>query len=277
MARVPHNAPQLPPAFVERRGLIKAVVQDLVAMNRATNAAHVLRGIPGGGKTVAANAVVRCEDVRRSFKDGIFWVQVGQVGTGNPMALLEGLARNLGHSPSHQPRTVPHEFMDVEHAVSHLQGVRNEGNFRCLGVLDVWDAHIVPLLLRIGFHSLVTTRDLAVIPRELRGVCTEVEMLTNAEALELLKNASRATAAIPTIEGQKVADDCGFLPLPLALVGAMGSSRADPNSPTLGGAFTHYSSKSHNSCKILSEVLSPSASVSSRGRLERGSVSLACW
>ncbi|CAN0457986.1 unnamed protein product, partial [Ectocarpus fasciculatus] len=65
-------------------------VQDLVATDRATNAAHVLRGMPGGGKTVAANAVVRCEDVGRSFKDGVFWVQVGQVGTGNPMALLQG-------------------------------------------------------------------------------------------------------------------------------------------------------------------------------------------
>ncbi|CAN0306682.1 unnamed protein product, partial [Ectocarpus fasciculatus] len=231
MARVPQNAPNLPPAFVERGDIIKAVVQDLVATDRATNAAHVLRGMPGGGKTVAANAVVRCEDVRRSFKDGIFWVQVGQVGTGNPMALLQGLARDLAHAPSHQSRAVPHEFVDVEHAVSHLEGVRKEGNLRCLVVLDdVWDAQIVPLFLRTGFHSLVTTRDLAVIPRDLRGICTEVEMLTNAEALELLKKSSRATVAIPTNEGLKVADDCGFLPLPLAIVGAMGSSRADPDS-----------------------------------------------
>ncbi|CBN79677.1 NB-ARC and TPR repeat-containing protein [Ectocarpus siliculosus] len=231
MARVPKNAKQLPPAFVERRDLFKAVVKDLVATDRATNAAHVLRGMPGGGKTIAAKAVVRCEDVRRSFKDGIFWVQVGQVGTGNPMALLQGLARDLAHAPSHQPHTVPHEFVDVEHAVSHLEGVRKERNLRCLVVLDdVWDAQIVPLFLCGGFHSLVTTRDLAVIPRDLQGVCTEVEMLTNAEALELLKNASRATAAIPTNEGLKVAKDCGFLPLPLAIVGAMGSSRADPDS-----------------------------------------------
>ncbi|CAB1114069.1 unnamed protein product [Ectocarpus sp. CCAP 1310/34] len=55
-------------------------------------------------------------------------------------------------------------------------------------------------------------------------------MLTNAEALEFLKNASRVTAAIPTIEGLKVVDDCGFSPLPLAIVGAMGSLRADPDS-----------------------------------------------
>ncbi|CAM9933909.1 unnamed protein product, partial [Ectocarpus sp. 12 AP-2014] len=147
------------------------------------------------------------------------------------MALLEGLARDFAHAPSGQPRTVPHEFVEVEHAVNHLQGVRQEGNVRCLVVLDdVWDTQVVPLFLLTGLHSLMTTRDLAVFPRDLRGVCTEVEMLTDAEALELLKTASRATAAIPTNEGQNVANDCGVLPLPLAIVGAMGSSRADPDS-----------------------------------------------
>ncbi|CAB1114070.1 unnamed protein product [Ectocarpus sp. CCAP 1310/34] len=50
MVRVPKNAPQLPPAIVERRHLIEATVQDLVVMGRATNAAHVLRGMPGGGQ-----------------------------------------------------------------------------------------------------------------------------------------------------------------------------------------------------------------------------------
>lgn len=29
----------------------------------------------------------------------------------------------------------------------------------------------------------------------------------------------------------QVADDCGFLPLPIAIIGAMGSSRVDPHSP----------------------------------------------
>ncbi|CAM9564029.1 unnamed protein product [Laminaria digitata] len=232
MANVPQKAPQLPPAFVERSALVEAVVQDLVATDRATDKAHVLRGIPGGGKTIAASSVVRCDDVRRSFNDGIFWVQVGQVGTGNPTALLKDLAEDLAHAPSNRPHTVPHEFRDVEHVISHHVGVREQGNLRCLIVLDdVWDPQMVPLFLRTGFHCLVTTRDLAVIPRHLRGTCTAVDMLTETEALELLKKASRATVNIPRDEGLKVADDCGFLPLAIGIIGAMGSSRVNPHFP----------------------------------------------
>eukprot|EP00903_Cladosiphon_okamuranus_P015635 g14437.t1 len=56
-------------------------------------------------------------------------------------------------------------------------------------------------------------------------------MLTETEALELLKKASRATSSIPRDEGLKVADDCGFLPLAIAIIGAMGISRVNPHSP----------------------------------------------
>eukprot|EP00903_Cladosiphon_okamuranus_P005675 g5638.t1 len=232
MAQIPQEAPDVPPAFVERSELVDAVVQDLVAMDRAANKAHVLRGIPGGGKTVAASAVVRSKPVRRSFKAGVFWVGVGQVGTGNPTPLLKGLAEHLAHAPSNRPRAVPHEFRDAEHVISHLVGVLEQGSLRCLVVLDdVWDPEIVPLFLRTGFHCLVTTRDVAVVPRHLRGTCTPVDMLTETEALELLKNASRATASIPRDEGLKVAGDCGFLPLAVAIIGAMGSSRVNPHSP----------------------------------------------
>ncbi|CAM9339429.1 unnamed protein product, partial [Hapterophycus canaliculatus] len=231
MAKIPQEAQELPPAFVARSELVGAVVQDLVATDRAADKAHVLRGMPGGGKTVAAKSVVRNESVRRSFKGGIFWVQVGQVGTGNTVALLKGLAEGLVHAPSDRPRTVLHEFSDAEDVVSHLSGVLEQANVRCLAVLDdVWDPQIVPLFLRTGFHCLVTTRDLAVVPCHLRGTCTLVDVLTESEALELLKKASRATTSIPS-EGLNVANDCGFLPLPIAIIGAMGSSRVDPHSP----------------------------------------------
>ena len=207
MAKVPQRAPDLPPAFVERSELVGSVTKVLAATNRAADKAHVLRGIPGGGKTVAASSVVRCDEVRRSFKDGIFWVQVGQVGTGNPTALLKGLAGDLAHAPSNRPHTVPHEFRDAEHVISHLVGVIEQGNLRCLVILDdVWDREIVPLFLRTGLHCLVTSRDVAVVPRHLRGTCTPVDMLTENEALELLKNASQATSSIPRDEGLKVGD-----------------------------------------------------------------------
>eukprot|EP00903_Cladosiphon_okamuranus_P008733 g8365.t1 len=133
IAKVPQNAPDLPPAFVERSELVDSGVKDLVATDRATDEAHVLRGIPGGGKTVAAYSVVRCDKVRRIFRDGTFWVKVGQVGTGNPTALLTDSADDLAHAPSIRPHTVLHEFRDAEHVIGHLVGVLEQGNLRCLG------------------------------------------------------------------------------------------------------------------------------------------------
>lgn len=114
----PQNALELPPAFVERNDLVGAIVQDLVTTERATDKAHVLCGIPGRGKTVAASAAtVLREGVLRSSKDGIFWVQVRQFGTGNPISRLMGLAEDLAHAPSDRPHAVPHEFRDVEHSI----------------------------------------------------------------------------------------------------------------------------------------------------------------
>lgn len=58
-AKIPHKAPGLPPSCVERSELVESVAKDLVAMDRAADTTHVLRGMPRGGKTVAANEVMR--------------------------------------------------------------------------------------------------------------------------------------------------------------------------------------------------------------------------
>ncbi|CAM9392553.1 unnamed protein product [Pylaiella littoralis] len=60
IAEVPQNARVLPPAFVERSDLVEAVVHELVATDRATEKAHVLRGIPGGGKARPSPPVQSC-------------------------------------------------------------------------------------------------------------------------------------------------------------------------------------------------------------------------
>lgn len=60
---------------------------------------------------------------------------------------------------------------------------------------------MAPLFLR---SCLVTTRDLAVVPRHVRGTCTHLDMLTENEAPELLQKASRATSSVPRDEGLKM-------------------------------------------------------------------------
>ncbi|MEM7516658.1 MAG: NB-ARC domain-containing protein, partial [Planctomycetota bacterium] len=221
MCEIPLEARELPPAHVHRAGLVEAVVQDLVAAGRPALKAHVLLGMPGRGKTVAAVAAVRSAQVRRSFKDGIFWVQAGKVGSSSPTALLRGLSEDLSRAPADPllRSAVPlprGEFCDVEHAVGHLADVRRRaGLARSLVVLDdVRDEQVVPLLVRSGFHCLVTARDLEVVPAHVRGACTEVGALTSGEALDLLKNASGATLDVPSDEGLKVGGRPGRYEVP---------------------------------------------------------------
>ncbi|CAN0426290.1 unnamed protein product [Ectocarpus sp. 12 AP-2014] len=107
---------------------------------------------------------------------------------------------------------VPHEFTDVEHVISHHVGVREQGDLRCMIVLhDVRDPQMAPLFLQTGVRCLVTTRDLAVVPRHVRGTCTNLDMLTENEAPELLQKASRATSSVPRDEGLKDSSDPALL------------------------------------------------------------------
>ncbi|CAN0232369.1 unnamed protein product, partial [Ectocarpus fasciculatus] len=55
----------------------------------------VITGPPGAGKTVLSSAVARRSDVRRHFRDGIFWLPAGKDATERLPWLLEYLAVQL--------------------------------------------------------------------------------------------------------------------------------------------------------------------------------------
>ncbi|CAM9271660.1 unnamed protein product, partial [Sphacelaria rigidula] len=168
----------------------------------------------GAGKTVLASSVVRNPDVRKHFRGGIFWLNVGRAGKTQLVALLGGLAAKMIATPSG-----PRNFNSVDDVVQSLSAVATENDLRLLVVVDdVWQREIVDVLVPTGVQLLVTTRVRGVVAVD--GGCTEVGSVTQAEARQLLKSKSGAVV-LPEREADQVAEECGRLALALAIAGSL--------------------------------------------------------
>ena len=188
MAAVPDGALPEPLGYVERPGVLKAV-DDLIKPEEP-RAPYTIVGMGGGGKTVLASAVVREQSVRKHFRGGIFWMEVGRrVKDNKLMFLLKGLAREMGAVPTDALHGVPHVFDSLEQVKQHLTTVASTGTSPRLVVLDdVWEREVVDTLLPLGLKLLVTTRDRSVVG--VPGGCLELGDMAKDEALELLLKTS---------------------------------------------------------------------------------------
>ena len=162
--------------------------------NKLLNTPYTVVGTGGGGQSVLASAVVRKSSVREHFRVGIFWMRVGMGAKNCLLALLQGLAREMGAAPTDAPHGVPHVFDSLEEVKQHLGAVASTGTFPRVVVLnDVWGREVVDALLPLGLKVLVTTRDRSVV-----GVpmgCMELGDMTEEEAVELLLKTSRTGIA----------------------------------------------------------------------------------
>jgi WD40 repeat protein len=213
-----HGVDPLPAHFLPRpeavQGLRATVLADISRPTAITSARRTaaLQGMGGIGKSVLAAAFARACDTRRSFTQGIIWVNVGQ--DPNAAAILRLVGHELGDTPEH--------YLDLETSVSRLAELFRDRV--CLVVLDdVWDAaHAEPLIRSLGSRCrlLITTRD-AGIAASLGAHEHRVDLLSEEGALRLLADwAERPLASLPG-EARAVARECGNLPLALALCGAM--------------------------------------------------------
>jgi hypothetical protein len=169
-----------------------------------------LQGMGGIGKTVLAIDLVNDAEVRRAFPDGIFWLTLGQ--SIQPLQLQGELAAYIGG----EGRT----FATANEARDRLQQLF-EGK-ACLLVLDdLWHREDAEPFDVLGPRSrlLVTTRDtdllVALNTREL-----PLDVLSPEAALELLASWSGHTVGALPEAAREVAENCGYLPLALALAGA---------------------------------------------------------
>lgn len=137
-----------------------------------------------------ASAVVRKSSVREHFRGVIFWMRVGRGTKNSLLALLQGLAREMGAAPTDIPHGVPHVLDSLEKVQQHLTAVASTGTSPRLVVLDdVWEREVVNALLPLGLKVLVTTRDRSVVGVPTGGL--KLGGMTEEEALELRLKTSR--------------------------------------------------------------------------------------
>lgn len=202
-ARIRGDVPKLPSTYV-RRTLDDSVVEDLVDPGRPSSSCHCVWGMGGGGKSLLASSVSHDERTLSSFKQGIFWVTVGNAATEDKVViLLERLAMLFGRASTGRIPRLPDYSRGADDIVHHLRKARGDG--RALVVLDdVWHEDVVTHFASTGFHMLVTTRRHNVVSPKWQGTFTEVRHMADEEALELLRQASHAAGPLPQLEAISV-------------------------------------------------------------------------
>jgi tetratricopeptide (TPR) repeat protein len=205
------DVPDLPGNFIPRADYLRTLERSLLADADDPVTVHgerrfaVLSGMGGVGKSVLAASFCRACKTRRSFKDGIGWVRMG-------------------------PRpALPAELIDLL-GRPQVPGGAKVGlrDLSCLIVLDdVTDpAHVARFANELGESGrlLVTTRDGAVATVLAAQRC-DIDLLTEEESQRLLADwsgcavADLPSAAIATLQ------ECGRLPLAVAMIGAMMKGR----------------------------------------------------
>lgn len=210
--------PALPPHYQAQpdrlRKLREALLIDLHKPVVVTGASARIgvQGMGGIGKSVLASAVVRDPEVRRAFPDGIFWISIGQQP--NLLELQREIAKALGYEA---------DFKDIHAGKQKLRDLLQE-RAALLILDDVWRSSDADTFDVIGPRCklLLTTRDAGLVS-SLAGVDYEVELPGDAEAFAILASAARVpVASLPSLAGD-IVEECGRLPLALALCGGMAS------------------------------------------------------
>jgi len=210
--------PELPPHYLDQpariaalRDILLADLQKPVVVSGA--AARVgLQGMGGIGKSVLASALAHRPEVRRAFPDGVYWVTLGQEP--NVADLQRGLARALGDDGL---------YTGVVAGKEKLRELLC-GRAVLLVLDDAWRRGHAEAFNVMGPRGrlLLTTRDAGLVTAlAAKENHYQVQLPTAAEAEALLAKAAGVAVAELPAEARGVVNECGNLPLGLALCGGM--------------------------------------------------------
>ncbi len=187
------SVPLLPSKFLPRekpfskaRDAVRAdAIQPVVVS--APLRATALYGYGGIGKSTLAAAVVQDCEVRRRFKDGVYWIEIGQ----HPEVTSRqaDLGALLGDSREH--------YTDPTAGKTRLSYLLADK--QALIVLDdVWDHRVVEHFpIGSACRWLLTTRS-GQVARLVDGVDVELDLLTPEEGAQLIAMYARGSADDPT-------------------------------------------------------------------------------
>ena len=212
-----YGVPDLPPHYLTREANFVGLKQKLVAKGgpvaiTGQSSAVGVQGMGGIGKSVLAAALARDLEARRAFPDGIFWLTIGQKPN---LLLLQGqLLRQLTGSD----RALTSEREGKDALREALEGQRS-----LVVIDDVWSVEQADTfsVTAAPARLLVTTRNREVLV----GLGAEehcVGVLSSSDARRMLANwvGGKNSEHLPS-EATEIAKECGYLPLALAMIGAM--------------------------------------------------------
>ncbi|MDZ8055878.1 MAG: NB-ARC domain-containing protein [Aulosira sp. ZfuVER01] len=215
------NVPELPPHFLPRPEELAPLKHKVLSSTKqpvgitGKSRRVGVQGMGGIGKTVLATALARDEEVRKAFPDGVFWVTFGQ--TPQILTWQSYVASALGDKQA--------AFTEIGLAKARLRELFAQK--ACLLILDdIWRLDDATPFDVLGerCQMLVTTRDAAIVTG-LGGQEYQLAVLDAQQALALLANWSNQPEILqPSPHNDvalQVARECGYLPLALAMVGAM--------------------------------------------------------
>lgn len=172
---------------------------------------HVgVHGMGGIGKSVLANLLAHDREIRKAFPDGIVWVGLGSV------PILADLMRRV-----HKDLGGDGAFATEHEAKLKLKELLADKALLLI-IDDAWRREDVDAFDILGprCRALITTRDAGLLT-SLGGTHHVVELLTDAEALRLLAVAADKPLEELPAEAHQVLQQCGRLPLAVALAGGL--------------------------------------------------------
>jgi WD40 repeat protein len=212
-----HGVPDLPPHYLAREADLAELKQKLLAGFASLgvtgqSSSLGVQGMGGIGKTVLAAAVAHDLDIRQTFPDGVYWLTIGQKA--NLLDLQIRLLRQLGE---------PQEALATESEGKDVLREKLKRRRTLIVLDDAWTIEHVDAFSVTAppARLLVTTRNQEVLVA-LGAEEHRVGLLSPSDALKMLTEwvGEKSPDQLP-LEATQVAEECGYLPLALAMIGAM--------------------------------------------------------
>jgi WD40 repeat protein len=208
------TAPPLPVNYVERTEESKALRDALFAEGGGRHIAlTALQGMGGIGKTVLAQALCHDAVVQQAFPDGIVWITAGKKPAHDLVTRMREAGKALHDDLSRYDAELG--------CINRYRAVIREKAVLIV-IDDVWRSRdIEPFLCESPRSRLLfTTRDTS-LAAALGAREHPADLLTEPQSRDILARWSGRNAGDLPPQAAHLIQECGRLPLALAMVGAM--------------------------------------------------------